>query len=221
MKIYVDAGTPVTTSWSGSIASNSNVLYLGCSPTTSFFNGSLDEVRVYNSAQSASNITALYGQTALSVTNLSTSHATVQSYALRVGATPYQYSDSSSQYTFGTSMNQFIGSTFLQTNNSGDRLSTANQLIGLTTNAPCVVYVLYDKAITGTNKAGWLSDFTDTGTSVSNSNGHNFELYKKVMSAGTLWLGGNLAAGATDQGGEMYTVLLMPLCWNSNTNQTV
>ena len=117
-------------------------------------------------------------------------------------------------------MNQFSGATFLQTA-SADRLSTANQWVSLTTNAPCVAYVLYDAAITGANKASWLSDWTDTGTSVTNSNGHTFEVYEKVLSAGPLWLGGNLAAGATDQGGEMYSVLFQPLCWNGSTNQLV
>ena len=174
-------------------------------------------MRVYNSAQSASNISALYNQAALSVTNVT--HGTVQSFALTTGAI-HQYSDAAYTFTSSTTMNQFIGSTFIQTANA-DRLSTANQLVSVTTNAPCVAYVLYDAAITGSNKAAWLSDFTDTGTSVTNSNGHTFEIYKKVLSIGTLWLGGNLAAGGVDQGGEMYTLLLCPLCWNSSTNQTV
>jgi hypothetical protein len=117
-------------------------------------------------------------------------------------------------------MNQFIGSTFIQTANA-DRLSTANQWVSVTTNAPCVAYILYDAAITGSNKVAWLSDFTDTGTSVTNSSGHTFKIYKKVLSIGTLMLGGNLAAGGVDQGGEMYTLLLQPLRWNSSTMQTV
>ena len=190
---------------------------MGRDNASHYLNGALDEVRVYNSAQSASNIAALYNQAALSATNVS--HGTVQNFALTTGAI-HQYSDAAYTFTAGTTMNQYIGSTFIQTAN-GDRLSTANQWVSVTTNVPCVAYVLYDAAITGANKAAWLSDFTDTGTSVTNSNGHTFEIYKKVLSSGTLTLGGNLAAGGVDQGGEMYTLLLQPLCWNSSTNQTV
>ena len=220
LRVYVDAGTPTTTSKTGTIATSTNALYLGRNTSGTSYGGSLDEVRIYNIAQSASNILTLYNQTALGVTNLSPTYATVQPYALKVGASPYQYSDMNYTFSSSTTMNQFIGSTFIQTRNA-DRLSMDNQLIGITTNAPCVAYVLYDTAITGSNRAGWLSDFTDTGLTVTNSNGHTFRLYSKVLSTGTLWLGGNLAAGATDQGGQMYSLLLCPLCWNSSTNQTV
>jgi hypothetical protein len=80
----VAVGTPV--SRTGNLASSTNVLYLGRDNASHYFNGALDEVRVYNSAQSASNAAALYNQTALSVTNVS--HGTVQNFALNVGAAP-------------------------------------------------------------------------------------------------------------------------------------
>ena len=218
IQLYYDGaavGTPVNQT--GNLASSTNALYLGRNSASDYLYGSLDEVRVYNSAQSASNIAALYAQTALSVTGLT--HAAVKSYAL-VPGTSAQYSDQSYTFSSSATMNQFTGATYLQTA-SADRLSTGSQWVSLTTTVPTVAYILYDTAITGANKAGWLSDWTDTGTSVTNSNGHTFEVYKKVLSAGPLWLGGNLAAGATDQGGEMYSVILQPLCWNNNTNQLV
>ena len=50
----------------------------------------------------------------------------------------------------------------------------------------------------------------------SSHTGHTFEVYKLVMSSGTLWLGGNTALG-TDQNQDMYTVILQPLCLNGTT----
>ena len=178
----------------------------------------LDEVRLYSSALSSSAITALYNQAALSVTNVT--HGTLKSFALTTSANSNpvsQYSDQSYTFTSSSTMNQFTGNTFIQTANA-DRLSTGSQWVGFTTNMPCVVYVLYDTAITGSNKASWLSDFTNLGSSyqVTNSNGHTFQLYKKVVSSGTFWLGGNTANG-TDQGQEMYTVILQPMCLNGTT----
>ena len=114
-------------------------------------------------------------------------------------------------------MNQFTGNTFIQTANA-DRLSTGSQWVGFTTNTPCVVYVLYDTAITGTHKAAWLGDFTDTGTTVTNSHSRTFEVYKKVISSGTLWLGGNTGDGSDGGvGADMYTVILQPMCLNGTT----
>ena len=174
---------------------------------------------MYSSVLSSSAITALDGQTALSVTSVT--HGTVQNFALTTGSSPIdQYSDQTYTFTSSTTMNQFTGSTFIQTAN-GDRLSTANQWVGFTTNTACVVYVLYDTAITGSNKASWLRQrLHQPGSSyqVTNSNGHTFQVYKKVVSSGTLWLGGNLASGALrGQGGDMYTVILQPMCWNGTT----
>jgi fibronectin type 3 domain-containing protein len=219
IQLYINgAAVGTATQQSGNLSNTSQTLYLGLDASTGYyFSGSLDEVRVYNSALSASNIAALYNQAALSATNVT--HGTAKNFALIPG-TSTQFSDASYTFSSSTTMSQFTGATYIQTAQA-DRLSTANQLVSFTTNTPCVAYVLYDTDITGTNRATWLSMFADTGTSVANSNGHTFEVYKLVLSSGTLTLGGNLAAGGTDQSGEMYTVILLPLCWNSNTNQVV
>ena len=133
IQLYVNGaavGTP--SSQTGNLASSTNALYLGQDTASHYFKGSLDEVRVYNSAQSASNIAALYNQAALSVTSVT--HATVKSFALIPG-TSAQYSDASYTFTSSTTMNQFTGATYLQTANA-DRLSTASQWVSMTINTP-------------------------------------------------------------------------------------
>ena len=226
MSLSVNNGTAKTVTQSGTLIP-APVPYASAAlarQTTS--TALLDEVRLYNSVLSSSAIRALYYQSALSVSSVT--HGTVQSFALTtsLNSSPVsQYSDQSYTFTSSPTMDQFTGSTFIQIANA-DRLSTGSQWVGFTINTPCVVYILYDTAITGSNMANWLSDFTEVTSGgnpvqVSNSNGHYFHVYSKVVSSGLLWLGGNLASGATDQQGEMYTVILQPMCWNSTTSLIV
>ena len=158
IQLYVDGSAVTTTNTNETgnlVGSTSYALSIGCdyAGTLHYLNGSLDEVRLYNSALPSSAISALYGQAALSVT--SNSHGTVKNFALTtsLNSSPVsQYSDQSYTFTSSATMNQFIGSTFIQTADA-DRLSTGSQLLSFTTNTPCIAYVLYDTDITGTNKA--------------------------------------------------------------------
>ena len=214
MTLYFNGSSVGTATHTGSLSSSTNALYLGSTGTANYLLGYLDEVRVYSSALALSDIAALYNQAALSVTSVT--HGTVQSFALIPGTSGInQYSDATYKFT-GTTISQYTGATFIQTA-SADYNSTSSQLVSFTTNTPCVVYVLYDSLLYGTaHQAGWVSGFTDTGTTVTNSHGHTFKLLKKVLPAGTFWLGGNTSDGSTI--GDMYTVFFQPLCWNSTTS---
>ena len=227
IQLYVDGSAVTTTNTNKTgnlVGSTSYALSLGrdYASTLHYLNGSLDEVRLYNSALPASSITALYSQAALSVT--ANSHGTVKPFALTDGSSGvHQYSDQSYYLNSSTTMNQFTGSTFIQTADA-DRLSTGSQLLSFTTNTPCVMYVLYDTGLAGSHKAAWLSaaDFTDTGTTVTNNHSRTFEVYKKVISSGTMWLGGNTGDGSDGGvGADMYTVIFQPMCWNGTTSLIV
>lgn len=69
MSIYVDNGTPVTTtSWSGTVAYESTVPFFlgafeGIPASSSKLNGKLDQVRIFNTAITASQVNALYAET--------------------------------------------------------------------------------------------------------------------------------------------------------------
>ena len=70
MSVYVDNGTPVTTtSWTGTVVYQSTVpfflgAYEGISPGTSKLDGELDQVRVFPSVLTASQVTQLYNEVA-------------------------------------------------------------------------------------------------------------------------------------------------------------
>jgi hypothetical protein len=75
-KIYVDGSQQATSSTSLSMGNSSNALILGKKYDTSsdFFNGSLDQVRIYSSALSASDITKLYNESSQIPTATLVSH---------------------------------------------------------------------------------------------------------------------------------------------------
>ena len=88
--------------------------------------------------------------------------------------------------------------------------TTGDKVVGFTVNQPSIVYVLYDDAITGSHRASWLADFTDTGDNITDSSGHTFSVYYKYVSSWTIWLGGNTSDGVNGSG-LMYDVLIQPL----------
>ena len=207
IRIYVDGVLKATTARTGSITSNTNTVYFGRSPSTTYLTGSLDEVRIYSTALGSTDIANLAGQSALGVTGLTVNSVNSGSYgtaAFSLAAGTSLYGDAS--YTY-SSPGKYLGATIIRTANA-DALGTGRDLLGFTVSAPCIVYMLHDDAIV--TKPGWLSDFTDTGDNLSSSSGHTFSVYKKTLSAGTVWLGGNTANGTGT--GQMYTVLLAPLC---------
>jgi hypothetical protein len=68
MSLYIDNGTPVTTtSWSGSVAYQSTVPFMlgafeGIPAASSKLNGSLDQIRIFNKAVSATEVGTLYNE---------------------------------------------------------------------------------------------------------------------------------------------------------------
>ncbi len=207
MKVYVDGVLVKTTSRTGTLDTDTNNLYIGRDLTSTLLDGSIDEVRLYNAALSDTGIEAIYDQVALSVTNLNVTSGNsadygVQAYALAAGA--YQYGDRTD--TFSTIPTQYLGLTYIRTAND-DALSTGADLLSFTVNQTCEVYILHDDSIT--TKPSWLTaDFTDTGDNVATTAG-TFSVYKAIVSAGTIVLGGNTADGLGS--GDMYSVLIRPV----------
>jgi hypothetical protein len=69
----------------------------------------------------------------------------------------------------------------------------------------------------------WLAQqFTDTylttGQTISNSHGRTFHVWKSIRAAGLIYLGANYTGSGAS--GDMYSVLLLPLCWNPTDNKT-
>jgi hypothetical protein len=96
------------------------------------------------------------------------------------------------------------GAQYIRTAND-DKTSTATNLLSFDLGQAADVYVAYD--IRATSLPDWLDGWTDTGENLVY--GDTLRLYKKHFSAGTVWLGGNLAPGAS---GALtnYTVLIKP-----------
>ncbi|MEI8198161.1 MAG: LamG-like jellyroll fold domain-containing protein, partial [Phycisphaerae bacterium] len=206
LQLYFDGaavGTP--TAYTGTIAVNNNALYLGRIGSI-YFNGSLDEARLYNAALIAADISSLYNQAALSVTGLTVSSANGASYSvqsnLNTGVT--QYGDLAG--TFTTIPSKYLGSTFIRTANADQSTLGTTNLLTFTVNQTVVIYILH--ADSYVSKPAWLSDFTDTTDNIVTTKG-TFSVYKKIVSAGTITLGGNTLDGLGAFG--MYGVLIVPI----------
>ena len=147
------------------------------------------------------------------------SYYDVRSQAFNVGIN--QYGDPSSPTISSLSNNKYMTSTLISTSNN-DQLTNdtvlGGQLLSFTVNSPCMLYVLYDAALYGTtHQASWVNNFTNTGDTVTNSDGHTFKILSMVILPGTIWLGGNTKDGSASgiSGGvEMYSVLIQPMCWD-------
>jgi hypothetical protein len=107
-------------------------------------------------------------------------------------------------YTYSSVPASVAGAQYIKTAND-DKTSTATNLLSFDLGQAADVYVAYD--IRATSLPDWLAGWTDTGENLVY--GDTLRLYKKHFSAGTVWLGGNLAAGAS---GALtnYTVLIKP-----------
>ena len=199
MRIWVDGVNVASMAQTGTIGSNTSVLYLG-RLSSAYLNGSIDEARVYNSTLNSTDVLNLYNQAALSVTGLTVNSGnsasySVQSYALATGIS--QYGDQTRNFT--TVPSKYLGSTLIRTAQA-DNTSTASSLLTFTVNQPVLLYVAFDDAIT--SKPSWLtSTFTDTGDNIVTAQG-TFSVYRMYVSSGTITLGG--AGGSAAQG--MYNV---------------
>ncbi len=135
MSIYVDNGTPVTTtSWSGTVAYESTVPFFlgafeGIPATSSKLNGKLAQVRVFNKVLSSSETSDLYAEPAASnnTLNYPAGAGCIAAYPLQTDAVDLSgnYSGASSNVTFGQP-------GYLTSNTDGTITSTvaANQEAG-------------------------------------------------------------------------------------------
>ncbi|MFL6606314.1 MAG: hypothetical protein ACJ8R9_33990 [Steroidobacteraceae bacterium] len=102
------------------------------------------------------------------------------------------------------------GATFIMTANTDKNTSPgSSSYMSFTVTQAATVYIAHCTAVT--SKPTWLTaNFTDTGTSITNSNGFTFELYSANFAGGsTVTLGSNVVTGGnTSQ--AMYTVIVVP-----------
>ena len=203
LRLYVDGVLEATSpTYAGSVSSNTTAVYLG-----GYLYGGLDEVRIYSTAISQDDITALAAQTNLTVTGLAVTNSSsaasyhVQKFAFGTsGSSGYQYGDGPT-WNF-PSPGQYLGSTFIQTANA-DNLSTSFSM-SFAINTPCVVYVLYDTSLSSSPPLWLTLRFTNTTKTISNSNSsHSFTIWKSICTAGTVYLGANYGNASS----EMYSVL--------------
>jgi hypothetical protein len=168
----------------------------------------LDEVRIYNTTLSATDISNMYSRessgglsvSGLTIDSSNSGYYSVQGYALQTGVA--QYGDVAGNFT--TVPSKYLGSTFLRTAKN-DSTSTVADLVKFTFSQNTKLYVAFDDAIT--TKPTWLTtDFTDTGDNIVSTQG-TFSVYSTTVSAGTVTLGANL--GTSLQG--MYSVFFQTL----------
>jgi hypothetical protein len=80
LKIYIDNGAPTTATASGTVTSNDE-FYIGRRGGGSYFNGSIDQVRIFNRALTQAEVTALYNEQSTKFTATVTSPAPQAVYA--------------------------------------------------------------------------------------------------------------------------------------------
>ena len=75
--------------------------------------------------------------------------------------------------------------------------NTSSNYLTFNVDRPVTVYVAYDAG--AASRPTWMGAFTDTGLSVGTTNpaGTSMRLYSRTYNAGSITLGGNLAAGAS------------------------
>jgi hypothetical protein len=201
---YIDGEAIGSASAVGTLAASSSPLLIGADGTNgkSAFSGTVDEVRLYNTVLSSPDLSALYHQSPLSVTDVQGGVAVSN---LQSGAKLYR----DAANTLGSIPSKYLGSTLIRTD-SADANSTGDGLLTFTVNQNAIVYVMYDDAIDASHRPAWLADFTDTGDNITDSSGHTFSVYMAKVSAGTICLGGNTSDGVNDTG-LMYDVLIQTL----------
>jgi hypothetical protein len=138
------------------------------------------------------------------VSNLTSTSGRTYSLGNSLNVGDVVYTDRSYTYTGVPSL--VAGSQFIQTAND-DKTSNAATMFSFSLSADADVFVAYDTR--ETSLPNWLNDGTwvDTGVSLNLSGGETMRLYKKHFAAGTVSLGGNLAAGAAGAATN-YTVVV-------------
>ena len=137
--------------------------------------------------------------TALNISNLTVASGKtylVPSSGLQAGGTVYI----DRPFTYTTVPALVQGAAYIRTAND-DKAATNTNFVSFTANQPVAVYVAHDVRIT--TKPSWLTNFTDTGTNLVNSD-TTLRLFVRSFPAGTITLGGNTSGGCC----SMYSVIV-------------
>jgi hypothetical protein len=108
-------------------------------------------------------------------------------------------------YTYTSVPAVIQGESYIQTAND-DKVRTETALLTFSVNRDVTVYLAYDARATA--RPAWLAGWRDTGSSL-NSTDVPLDLYANDFAAGSITLGGNLAAGAAGANSN-YTVAIVP-----------
>jgi hypothetical protein len=108
-------------------------------------------------------------------------------------------------YTYTSVPAVIQGESYIQTAND-DKVRTETALLTFSVNRDVTVYLAYDARATA--RPAWLAGWRDTGSSL-NSTDVPLDLYANDFAAGSITLGGNLAAGAAGASSN-YTVAIVP-----------
>ena len=95
-------------------------------------------------------------------------------------------------YTFTAIPASLVGTTYIQTANN-DKKGSQEEFLSFSVNQDVTVYVAYDERVT--SLPDWLASWANTGETLDTTD-VSLHLYAKDFQAGTVILGGNLAAGA-------------------------
>ncbi|MFQ3671867.1 MAG: hypothetical protein SNJ84_10465, partial [Verrucomicrobiia bacterium] len=90
---------------------------------------------------------------------------------------------------------------------NNEKNNTSSNYLSFTVNQPVTVYVAYD--VRATSLPAWLSNFTNTGQTLTVNGDVNRVVYSRSYSAGTITLGGNRAAPAAGAD-TSYSVIVVP-----------
>ena len=92
---------------------------------------------------------------------------------------------------------------------NADWNNTSSSLITFVVDRPVTVYIAYDAGATAT--PNWMGGYINTGMTVGSTDPSSpvLNLYSSTYSAGTITLGGNLAAGASGANSN-YVVIVVP-----------
>ena len=215
MHIYVNGapadGTPVNGSSNGTPFSDAaSPLGIGNrgADLARGFNGSIDDVRVYNRVLSAAEIQSLAHQgVGVTINSVSTG----KTYTLTTAqAGALIYTDRT--FTIASLPTSVTGGVMIQTAND-DKIVTVTPHLTFTLDSSATVYVIYDGR--ATQLPAWLGDGTWTATgqtfTTNETQLSNRAVYKKSFAAGQVSLGGNLASPATGPSGYSdYFVIVVP-----------
>jgi hypothetical protein len=213
LRLYINGALAAsnTTSIPSTQFNNSLAVNIGRRPDASnYFDGTIDDVRVYNRSLTATEVSALYGGTTggggggsgeTTFTVSDTTNAADWSAQTNLQAADRQYGDRT--YTFTTVPTLVAGADWIRTANDS-KAYTSSPLVTLSLGANTDVYVAHNDAIS--TKPSWLTGWTNTGEKLVNneSTPGSYTLFKKSFTAGSnVELGSN---GHTTAG--MYTIIL-------------